>query len=76
MFSISLDIEIPDFDKLNIEIQCPNCDLYTWVKLGDIRRQDYSICRGCYANLLFEDYMGKTHRSLNKYRHLLQNMEF
>lgn len=76
MISISLEIDIPDFDKQYIEIQCSICELHTWVKLGYIRRQDFVICRGCYTNLLFEDHLGKIHRILKNLDDTLRSWEF
>ncbi len=76
MFSISLKIEFPDFDKEYIEIQCPICDLYTWVQLGYIRRQDFVICRGCHTNIHFEDHMGKYYRIIKKIEDSFSSWEF
>lgn len=66
---ISINFEIPDFDKHEIEIQCTVCRLHNWVKLGEIRRRDFTICRGCHYNILLVDHLGKYQkfiRSLEK----------
>lgn len=62
MVSISLEVSVPHFDRVPIEVPCPICGLHTWVKLGEIRRRDFAICRGCHANMLLEDHLGGVHR--------------
>jgi hypothetical protein len=62
MLSISIEVIMPDLDRHLIEVPCPRCDLHTWVTLGEIRRRDYAICRGCHANILLEDHLGSMHR--------------
>jgi hypothetical protein len=62
MLGISIKIEMPDFDRHEIEIDCPVCKLGNWVKLGEIRRREYSICRGCHSNIFLEDHMGGIQR--------------
>jgi len=62
MVSISLTVEIPDFDRVPIELPCPVCGLHTWVRLGEIRRRDLAVCRGCHANVVLYDHLGSVHR--------------
>lgn len=62
MVSISLEVSVPHFDRVPIEVPCPICGLHTWVKLGEIRGRDFAICRGCHANILLEDHLGGVHR--------------
>jgi hypothetical protein len=62
MISISIKVQIPDFDRISTEVPCPRCGLHTWVKLGEIRRRDFAICRGCHANILLEDHLGGVQR--------------
>jgi len=62
MMSISIQVHIPDFDRVRIEVPCPICGLHTWVSLGEIRRRDLAVCRGCHANILLEDHLGGIHR--------------
>ncbi len=72
MFSISLHINIPDFDRIPIEIDCPICGLHTWVTIGEVRRRDFTICRGCHANIMLEDHLGSVHRSFRNIQHTLE----
>jgi hypothetical protein len=62
MVPISIKVSIPDFDRIPIEVPCPICELHTWVRLGEIRRRGFAICRGCHANILLEDHLGGVHR--------------
>ncbi|MGD0220674.1 MAG: hypothetical protein ABSC73_09515 [Acidimicrobiales bacterium] len=73
-FSIKV-INIPDLDRHQIEVKCPVCMLHTWVKLGEIRRRDFVICRGCHANILLEDYLGSVHRSVRSFEQMLKGLE-
>jgi hypothetical protein len=74
MFSISIKVEIPDLDKHSIEVPCPACRLHTWVRLGEIRRRDFAVCRGCHANLLLEDHLGGLHRFTRSLSGMFENI--
>ena len=75
-FSFSLKIiNIPDLDRHQIEVQCPVCLLHMWVNLGEFRRRDFVICRGCHANILLEDHLGQVHRSVRDFEQMLKGME-
>jgi hypothetical protein len=73
MFSFSLEIQIPNLDKHPIEVPCPNCELHTWVTLGEIKRGDFAICRGCHANILLIDHLGKVKQFEQKLVRILEN---
>ena len=73
-FSFSIKVSIPDLDRHPIEVECPVCQLHTWVKLGEIRRRDFVICRGCHANILLEDHLGQVHRFVRSFEQMLQGM--
>jgi hypothetical protein len=77
MFSVSwsVKVNIPDLDRLTFEIQCPNCRLHTWTTFGEARRGGYLICRGCHANIKFEDHLGGLHRSKEGIEQMLKAME-
>jgi len=75
MFDISIKFDIPNLDKHEIEIDCPICMLSTWVKLGEIRRRDYVICRGCHANILLEDHLGSLQRFTNKFNNMFKEFQ-
>lgn len=75
MIDISIYVEIPNFDRRYVEVPCPLCRIETWVTLGDIRRRNYAICRGCHANILLEDHMGSLHRALRRIKSTLKSLE-
>jgi len=77
MFSISfsLKVNIPDLDRLSIEVECPMCQLHTWVRLGEFRRRDFVICRGCHANIVLADHLGGLHRFKESFEQILKGME-
>lgn len=74
MVSISIQVDIPNFDRVPIEIPCPICELHTWVTIGEIRRRDFTICRGCHANILLEDHLGSMHRSIRQLEKALKSL--
>jgi hypothetical protein len=75
MFSISIKVTIPNLDKRVIEVPCPVCKLHTWVRLGEIRRRDFAICRGCHANILLVDHLGQLHRFTRSFARILRSLE-
>lgn len=75
VFRLSITVDVPDMDKRPIEIPCPRCELHAWVRLGDIRRRDFVICRGCHATLRLEDHLGEVHRFVRKFTRTLKSLE-
>ena len=73
MIDFSIKIDIPDFDRQEIEIDCPVCKLGNWAKLGEIRRRDYLICRGCHVNILLEDHLGGVQRFIDKMKNIFKD---
>lgn len=71
MISFEISVNIPDFSKHYIEIQCPYCLLHNDVTIGQIQREDYSICRGCHRTIHLSDHMGSMKRSFNQIRRAL-----
>jgi len=63
---LSINIEIPNFDRKEIEIDCPACRLGSWVKLGEIKRRDYLVCRGCHSNIHLQDHSAGVQRITKK----------
>lgn len=57
--SIEIQITMPDWDSIELEIPCPRCKCHTWVNLGDIRLGGYRVCRGCHANIKLIDHLGQ-----------------
>lgn len=72
MLNISFNVEMPDLNRHEIEIQCPICKLHNWVKLGEIRRGDFLVCRGCHANVHLEDHLGAVQRFIKQFENFEQ----
>lgn len=62
MLKITLTYHPPDFDKWESEAPCPICKLKTPIAFGQIRREEYFICRGCHATIKAVDQMGGVQR--------------
>lgn len=62
-----------NFDKDEIEIECPQCRLETWVSFGEIMRNDFTICRGCHSNIILEDHLGGFKKGIKTIEKLLNN---
>ena len=75
MFKLSVQVTVPNLDRLEASIPCPRCRLETKVSLGQIRRRDYVVCRGCYINLHLIDHMGSVHRVQKKISRMLKKLE-
>ena len=75
MFKLSIHVDVPNFDRVETSIPCPRCHLVTQFSLGQIRRREYVVCRGCYINLHLIDHMGSVHRGQKKISHTLKKLE-
>ena len=62
MFTLTIEMSVPELAKHPIEVPCPICELHTWVTLGEIARREMVICRGCHANVRLEDSAGSVSR--------------
>ncbi|MAH00139.1 MAG: hypothetical protein CMK73_05325 [Pseudomonadales bacterium] len=75
MLKLSIQIEIPNLDRIEVEVLCPRCKLSTYVLLGEIRRRDYVICRGCYSTINLIDHMGSFDRAKKRITKMLKELE-
>lgn len=57
-----------DFNKHEIEIQCPECSFYNPIWLKQARLRDTVICRGCKANIRLDDQMNETRKAIRSIR--------
>lgn len=73
MITLSYDVNLPDFNKIDYEIQCPNCLLHTWTTVGTIRRNDVVICRGCHSNIVMQDRLGSTDVTIKQITNTIMN---
>jgi len=72
--SFSMKVNIPDLDRQSFEVECPMCRLHTWATWGEFRRRDFVICRGCHANIMFEDHLGGLQRFMRDFEQMLKEM--
>lgn len=70
---ITFSVTWPDLDRMEVDIPCPFCRLGTEVNLGEIRRHEIAICRGCHANIRLEDHMGQVHKLVRMFNHILDD---
>jgi transposase-like protein len=69
--SLRVEVHVPELDRRVIDVPCPRCELETPVQLGEIRRGDIIICRGCHSNVRLEDELGGMHRARVRLRRIL-----
>jgi hypothetical protein len=60
MFKITVttSFQPPNTDRWEIEFPCPICRLKTPISLGQVRREEYFICRGCHSTIKTIDQLG------------------
>ena len=71
---LTFDVEFAPLDSHVIEIECPFCELNTWVTLGQIRLRQVVICRGCYVNLELMDHLGSVQRAVRRIASGMKNL--
>lgn len=72
MIKVTLTYTPPDTDKWFFPFPCPKCCLETEITLGQIRREEYFICRGCHINIRAIDHLGGVDTLTKKIRHLFR----
>ncbi len=50
-------------ERAEVEIPCPSCALETAANLGEVRRGETIICRGCHANIHLTDGLADVQRA-------------
>jgi hypothetical protein len=58
MLHIQISFQIPDTDNWEFDFPCPICKLETPITFGQIRHEEYFICRGCHTTIKAIDQMG------------------
>lgn len=58
MMKISFSFTPPNTDNWEIEYPCSICKLDTTITLGQVRREEYFICRGCHSTIKTIDHLG------------------
>lgn len=64
-----------NFDKHEIEIQCPECSFYNPIWLKQARLRDTIICRGCKSNIHLDDQMNETRKAIRSIRRAMNELE-
>lgn len=70
MIKIEFSFTPPDTDAWEIDFPCPICKLETPITLGQVRREEYFICRGCHSTVKAIDHMG----NIQNLRTQMQNL--
>ncbi len=70
MINFKITFNPPNTDKWEFEFPCPICRLETTITLGQVRREEYFICRGCHSTIKAIDQMGGT----QNLKHVMGNL--
>jgi hypothetical protein len=62
MFKVQITYQAPDIDRWEFEFPCPICRLTTTITVGQARREEYFICRGCHSTIKAIDHLGGMQR--------------
>jgi len=64
-----------NFDKHEIDVQCPKCSFYNHIWLKQARLRDVIICRGCKSNIHLDDQMNETRKAIKSIRRAMAELE-
>jgi hypothetical protein len=64
-----------NFDKMQVEIQCPKCRFYNPISLKQARLRDVVICRGCKVNIRLDDQMNETRKAIRSMRRAMNELQ-
>jgi hypothetical protein len=64
-----------DLDNIEIEIRCPKCNFYNYIKIKQARLRDVIICRGCKSNIQLDDQMNEVRKSVRSFRSAIEDLE-
>ena len=76
MVSVKIEWNVSqiDTDDWDIEFACPYCRLETPVTLGQFRRAEYFICRGCHRTIKAIDKLGDAQRLRDDMKSLFKGL--
>lgn len=76
MVDIKITWNIPEIntDDWEVEFDCPFCRLETPVTLGQFRREEYFICRGCHRTIKAVDKLGDIQRLRDNMRNIFKGL--
>lgn len=66
MITVKVTGTFSSLGRKRIEVPCPQCNLHTWVTFAEILRRDFTVCRGCHANILLEDHLGAVKNAVRR----------
>ncbi len=52
-----------DLDRVQFDVDCPNCKFSARIFYRDARLRDVLICRGCKANIQLDDSMNECRKA-------------
>ncbi|MCZ7554587.1 MAG: hypothetical protein M5U05_18750 [Anaerolineales bacterium] len=55
---LTISWQAPNTDTWELDYPCPICRLETTVTLGQLRQEEYIICRGCHSTIKLIDQLG------------------
>ena len=70
-----VSLEMTDLDRLEFEVDCPQCRFATRIFYRDARLRDVLICRGCKANIQLDDHMNACRKARRQFHRALQDLE-
>jgi hypothetical protein len=72
MIKFTISWTVPDTDKFEIEYPCSICRLETTITLGQVRREEYFICRGCHSTIKVIDQLGGVQRFTRRFQNIFR----
>jgi transposase-like protein len=73
---LKIEFHVPEIntDEWEIHFPCPYCKLETPVTLGQVRHEEYFICRGCHRTIKAIDQLGDTQRLRDDMRNIFKGL--
>lgn len=62
-------------DHKNVEIKCPECELYNQVSFKQIRLEESIICGGCKINIVLKDNEGSVKKANKEIQESFNDLE-
>lgn len=64
-----------NFDKFEVEADCPRCGFANPIWLRQARLRDVVICRGCKANVQLDDSMNTVRKAYQSIRRSMRELQ-
>ena len=62
-----------NLDRHSFNFECPRCRFWNTALLGQVRRRDIVICRGCKINIQLDDQLNEYRKAAKEIRRMLSN---